>query len=252
MARRVPREHLQPVLLDRLSDDLTSATGELAAKRRALTGRLDAERAAALEALLADDSLSTRPLRQADLAAFDGLDDDSRALIGRVVELEQACRMEVRRAYAVSMEQLRASVLRELANLLNAQCAETLTEETAQGPVSLFDGLTHARDSVLNYGIPALSGRIRTEADCAELAQGIERAIRRFEPRLTNVRVSAEAHREGGMAAVRSPVALTIDGELWGYPVSEEMRLRTVIDLEKGEARIEPAGTGGQTGGGGA
>jgi hypothetical protein len=44
----------------------------------------------------------------------------------------------------------------------------------------------------------------------------------------------------------RSPLAFLIEGELWGYPLSEQLYLRTVLDLEEGRAtRPEPVAAGG-------
>ena len=53
------------------------------------------------------------------------------------------------------------------------------------------------------------------------------------------MRVRAEGHDAD--LAVRSPVTLVIEGELWGYPLPEQLRVRTLLDLEEGKARVEGA-----------
>ena len=83
---------------------------------------------------------------------------------------------------------------------------------------------------------------MRTPADYEALARGVEAAIARFEPRLRAVRVHLEGHDAD--AAVRSPVTLIIEGELWGYPLPETLRVRTLLDLEEGRARIEGTAEG--------
>ncbi len=240
MTSVVPRERLQPSLLDRLNDDLSSALGELAAKRRALERALQPPQQAELDRLVADERLVTRSHRVEQIEAFAGLDEDTRALVARVLELEQARRLELDRSFVISMERLRAAVLRDLGHLLNTASLELM--EALEGGVTLglFERLPAARDSVLNYGIPALAGRIRTAEDYEELTHAIERAIARFEPRLTDVKVTVEDEATSRNGPVRSPVTLIIEGDLWGYPLPELLRLRTVLDLEDGKAVIEP------------
>ena len=239
MAEPFPREKLQPSLLDRLNDDLASALGRLRERRDWLERRLLPEQRAALERLLADERLDERTLRPADLAPFAGLDPEGTDLLHEVVGLEAARRGETRRNVALGMAELRAAVLRDLAYLLNTAHAGDLPLDEGGEPVPAFAGLPHCRDSVVNYGIPALAGRVRTTADYESLAREVEAAIGRFEPRLAGVRVRVET--EGAADVVRSPVTLVIEGELWGYPLPESLRVRTVLDLEEGKAVVEGA-----------
>jgi type VI secretion system protein ImpF len=238
---RLHREQLQPALLDRLIDDVTSFLGEISTKHRLLAERLDAPMLAYLDELLSNPNLPTRPLRPSELQAFSSLDDETMAVVLRVIELEQARRAEQRQTIAISMDRLRASVLRELGHLLNTESPQNLQEETEEGSVELFSGFPQAKTSVLNYGIPPLAGRIRTPSDYVELARDIEKAIQVFEPRLNSVKVTYEGVEDGALSVLRSPVALIIDAELWGHPMPEPLRIRTVLDLEDGEARIEEA-----------
>lgn len=239
MAEPFPREKLQPSLLDRLNDDLTSALGRLREGRSALGRRLSPEQSAALERLLSDERLDDRVLRTPDLAPFEGLDRDATDLLHQVIELEAARRHELRRNVMLGIAELRTAVLRDLAQLLNTEQAEGLVLEENGATVPAFDGLRYCRDSVLNYGIPPLAGRVRTPADYEVLARDIEAAIVRFEPRLAEVRVRVAG--DEGVDTVKSPVTLIIEGELWGYPLPETLRVRTLLDLEEGKARIEAA-----------
>lgn len=240
MAEPFPRERLQPSLLDRLNDDLASALGRLRERRGWLERRLSPEQRGALDRLLADERLDERTLHPADLVPFAGLDRDGTDLLHEVVGLEAARRGETRRNVALGMTELRAAVLRDLAYLLNTGNAGELPLDEAGELVPAFAGLPRCRDSVVNYGIPALAGRVRTPADYETLAREVEAAIGRFEPRLAGVRVRVET-AEGAADVVRSPVTLVIEGELWGYPLAENLRVRTVLDLEEGKAVVEGA-----------
>lgn len=239
MAEAFPREKLQPSLLDRLRDDLASSLTRLPERRAALDKHLDDTQKQALERLVVDTRLESRPRSPADMAPFAGLAAEARDLLEDVLTLELARRAEQRRSVALSLPELRAAVLRDLAHLLNTEQVETMPLAEGGEMVPAFAGLPCSRDSVLNYGIPSLAGRIRTAADYDALAREVETAIVRFEPRIRGVRVRPEGHEAD--LAVRSPVTLVIEGELWGYPLPEQLRVRTVLDIEEGKARVEGA-----------
>ena len=239
MADAFPREKLQPSLLDRLRDDLASSLTRLPERRAALDKELDAAQKRAFERLVADPRLDSRPRSPSDMAPFAELKAEAKDLIEDVLALELIRRAEHRRNVALSMTELRAAVLRDLAHLLNTEQAETLPLAEGGEMVPAFAGLPCCRDSVLNYGIPSLAGRVRTTADYAVLAQEVEAAIARFEPRIRGVRVRPEGHEAD--SAIRTPVTLVIEGELWGYPLPEQLRVRTVLDLEEGKAQVEGA-----------
>lgn len=235
------RERLQPALLDRLVDNVASVVGEFSERRRVLMAILDSdEKRADLDRLLAREDLERRLLRRELEPALAGLPPDQDELLQRLLELEVARRLEVVRSSSLSMRELRAAVLRDLGQLLNSENLETLLVREDGQDVPVFAGLEHARASVLNYGIPALAGRIRTNDDCEELARGLTEAIQRCEPRLRDVEVTAETEVNSPDALARSPVTFLIRGELWGYPLPETLRLRTLLDLEEGRATILP------------
>jgi type VI secretion system protein ImpF len=243
MASVTAKDRLQPALFDRLEDDLGSALALLMDNRARLDRRLSAEQKAALETLLADDRLVTRPPGEQELAPFATLEPDDKELLNRVIELERARQMELRRTFVISTQQLRQSVLRDLHSLFNTTNWEHETaDEDGGAPVAIFAGLPHARDSVVNFGIPPLSGRVRTPDDLVELARAMERAIGRFEPRVRNARVTIEHSFEGGAAVLAGPVAFLVEGELWGYPFAESLRVRTVLDLDASHLEIADAG----------
>ena len=243
MAEPFPREMLQPSLLDRLQDDLASALNRLPARRAALDLLLDPTQRAALQRLLDDERrLEGRRPTPTELAPFAGLTAEAKDLLDDVLGLELARRLELRRSVVLTMADLRAAVLRDLASLLNSEQAEQLTTMEDGEPVPLLAGLPNVCASVVNYGIPSLAGRVRTTADYELLAREVETALQRFEPRLREVHVRLDGHEAD--LAVRSPVTLLIEGELWGYPVAEALRVRTLLDLEEGRAHVDATGAG--------
>ena len=93
-----------------------------------------------------------------------------------------------------------------------------------------------AAASVVNYGIPPLSGR--TGLDPPSGRGDLEVAIRRFEPRL---RAGTVKVRPAPRPRPATPIAFDIEAELWAEPVPLRLLLRTLIDLEDGAASVRPA-----------
>jgi type VI secretion system protein ImpF len=113
---------------------------------------------------------------------FDKLvaDSDISGLRGEEVEQIEASR-ETMRYYSVPRLErfnetaLRATVRRELAWLLNT---------THLGSVVDLEDYPHVQTSVLNYGIPDMSGKALIRRLILQRARDIRTAIRAFEPRI--------------------------------------------------------------------
>src|ERR1700704_1361229 len=97
------------------------------------------------------------------------------ALLDRLTDDEPDKKVEPREARVLSKRRLRQSVLRDLAWLFNATQLEAVTDLTSAPFV---------RGSVLNFGLPALSGRAASSLDVSDLAKAIREAIVSFEPRI--------------------------------------------------------------------
>lgn len=245
MASAAQLERLQPALFDRLRDPEASLLDAIARRRGALEAGLAAEERAALARLLAEPDLAPHRLAQALRPPLDRLDGERRAALEELVGLELQRRQEGGRAAQLGLRELRRLVLRDLEALFNTEALDALAAPEDGRTVGLLDGLERVAASVVNYGIPPLAGRIHTRADCDRLAKGIARAIERFEPRLRAVQVTPEGQPDDPQAPATSPATFLVQGELWGYPLPEPLRLRTVLDLEEGRARIAPAAEGG-------
>jgi type VI secretion system protein ImpF len=230
-----PKDRLQPSLLDRLEDGLAPTLSRLGEARSALDSLLDDTQRAALAELLDGGRFDERRPDLDGVGACAGLGGEGRALLERVLDLEGARRLELRRTVVLSSQELRRSVLRDLQSLLNTTAPEEEPEDGSEAALSRHPA---AQASVLNYGIPALAGRVRTLDDFADLAQRIERAIERHEPRLRHVRVRPAESGAEGANALTSPLGLVIEGELWGHPLSEHLLVRTILDLDAGRVEV--------------
>ena len=268
MAQLSLRERLQPALFDRLIDEERLLTCYEFTFRRAELRRLGlAERE--LVAIL-----SAQGLRAQDAAAAAATDDSFvltlTAPAGRVslaqlkalvikppgaapavsqvaargaakvatpgVALQSLCEIVARNVVnssleagdlkSVSMRRLRDYVCRDLAALLNSASLDAVVDLSAH---------PHVESSVLNFGMPSLAGRSARSADPQQIAATMEAAVRRFEPRLSAVRVTAETGEEGNETHVLS---FRIDAQLWGQPMPQQLVLRTRIDVDSGNVSL--------------
>jgi len=131
---------------------------------------------------------------------------------------------------AVSMRRLREYVCRDLSALLNCASLEAVVDLSAH---------PYVQSSVLNFGMPSLAGRSARSVDPQQIAATIEADVRRFEPRLSGVRVAAEVGEEGNETHV---LAFRIDAQLWGQPVPQQLVLRTRIDVDSGNVTLADSG----------
>ena len=128
---------------------------------------------------------------------------------------------------AMSVSQLREAVLRDLRWLLNANSMDVVVDLTSYPEV---------RNSVVNYGMPDLSGCLSQTIDLTELAKRIRQSIIDFEPRLLRKSIKVRAEPESGKSS--NHLVFDIEAELWAEPVPIHLYLRTDVDLESGEVAL--------------
>lgn len=150
------------------------------------------------------------------------------ALLDRLTDDAPQVRSETFKYRIVSMRRLRASVMRDLSNLLNAHALYGCATLSAHPLASA---------SVVNYGLRDLTGKALSSLDVADIARDIERAIIRFEPRIVARTVRVSPLPPEGLAA-RTSVAFLVEGDLWGQTCPERLLFKTELDLESGQARI--------------
>ena len=86
--------------------------------------------------------------------------------------------------------------------------------------------------------MPSLAGRAPKSVDLDAIARAIEKVIRQFEPRLSQVRVLPDAERSEG----DHHLYLRIDAQLWGQPMPQHLVLRTRISTESGDVSVSESG----------
>ena len=129
----------------------------------------------------------------------------------------------------VSRARLREAVLRDLSWLFNATRPELHTE--------LHD-LPEVRRSVLNFGLPSLSGLTLSSLDAVGLEAQVRQAILDFEPRILAETLRVEALVEDVQAHHHNQISFRITGQMWAQPVPLELLLHTDVDLETGRVNV--------------
>jgi type VI secretion system protein ImpF len=151
------------------------------------------------------------------------------ALLDRLTDDEPDKKVEPREARVLSKRRLRDSVLRDLAWLFNATQLEAVNP-LAKAPF--------VRKSVLNFGMPALSGNTASSFDITDLTRAVRDAILTYEPRILPSTLDVRTLMEGGDLEHHNVIGVEIHGQLWAQPVPLEFLVRTDFDLETGKVRI--------------
>jgi type VI secretion system protein ImpF len=128
----------------------------------------------------------------------------------------------------MSKAQLRQAVLRDLAWLFNS----------VQPMGAAAAGYPEVAVSVLNFGLPPLSGQLASSVDVSILARAIRDAILRFEPRILADTLQVVALEAGSVLDTHNVIEFEIRGHLWSQPVPLEILLRTQLDLEAGQVEV--------------
>jgi type VI secretion system protein ImpF len=151
------------------------------------------------------------------------------ALLDRLSDDEPEKKQEPRENRLITRGRLRQAVMRDLAWLFNA---------TRLGDASDFAGSPYVERSVVNFGLPALSGETASTLDIVALERSIRQAIIDFEPRITAASVEVHAVVSESQLDHHNVISMEIRGSLWGQPTPIELLLRTEVDLETGEVEI--------------
>jgi type VI secretion system protein ImpF len=151
------------------------------------------------------------------------------ALLDRLTDDEPDKKLEPRENRVLSKRRLRESVLRDLAWLFNA------TQLEAVDPLGKTP---YVRRSVVNFGLPAMSGMAASSLDITDLTRAIREAILTFEPRILPDTLEIKTLLEAGELDHHNVIGVEIHGQLWAQPVPMEFLVRTDFDLETGKVRI--------------
>ncbi|MBV5275299.1 MAG: type VI secretion system baseplate subunit TssE [Lamprocystis purpurea] len=150
------------------------------------------------------------------------------SLLDRLTDLEPEKTQESREQRVFGQTRLREAVLRDLGWLLN-------TTNLAAGQT--LDAYPQVSNSVLNFGMPDLSGMTLSGTDAGALERTLRQAIIDFEPRILRhtLKVRLEVNEQ---QMSHNAMTFLIEGDLWAQPVPLRLYLKTEIDLDIGDIRV--------------
>jgi type VI secretion system protein ImpF len=150
------------------------------------------------------------------------------SLLDRLIDDAPEKTQESREQRVFSLSRLRDAAMRDLAWLLNT------TNLAAGQDISAYPEVA---DSVVNYGIPDLSGMTVSGTDVAALERALRQAIADFEPRILRHTLSVRLEMNEGQMS-HNAMTFLIEGELWAQPVPLRLYLKTEIDLDIGDVKV--------------
>ena len=154
------------------------------------------------------------------------------ALLDRLTDEKPDSGVEADDRRVMTKTQLRQAVLRDLNWLLNA----------SQSHAGWAEDHPELASTVLNFGLPALSGQRVSKLDVGLLERAIRRAILDFEPRILAATLKVRALETGSVLDMHNMIDFEISGHLWAQPVPLEILLRTKLDLEAGQVVVRESG----------
>ncbi len=152
------------------------------------------------------------------------------SLLDRLQDNEPEKKTESREKQVLSLKQLRQSVIRDLSWLLNASNLDSVVN---------LDDYPEIQDSILNYGMPDLSGRVGQGMDANALGKMIKHIIQTYEPRIIKHSLNVKVVQSEDMNA--NAMVFIIEGDLWAQPLPLHLFLKTHLDLETGDIKLQTA-----------
>lgn len=130
---------------------------------------------------------------------------------------------------AGTLKNITDCVKRDLTWLFNAQnmCMDDVLEES----------YSNIESSVLNYGMPDLTGRTLSSVNTFQLEKELKKMILRFEPRIIPKTLSIRLHEDKKLMD-HNALVFEINGDIWMDPIPVHMHLMTQLDLENGNVEV--------------
>ncbi len=163
----------------------------------------------------------------ADLAPRERLQP---SLLDRLTDFAPDKQVESREQRVLSLRTLHQSILRDLGWLLNTTQMFGTFDDTKPYPAVV--------DSVVNYGMPDISGVSIAGLKLDDLEKAIKAAIWNFEPRLIRDSVQVRTISKVQTGTNYNKIAFEIEADMWALPYPERLYLKTELDMEGSTFRL--------------
>lgn len=147
------------------------------------------------------------------------------SILDRLLDYDPQSSQEPPKSHAASLADLRQSVRRDLEWLLN----------TRHSIVEIAEGMDEVNNSLAVYGLPDITGMgVDIQGEQKKLVKAVENAIRIFEPRFLEPRVTLMP-----ISSVERELRLRIEAKLDVDPVPEAISFDTVLQMGSGEFQVK-------------
>ena len=150
------------------------------------------------------------------------------SLLDRLIDNEPRVSQESRDKRVLSMKKLREAVVRDVGWLINT---------TNYFPQEDLEQYPFVAQSVLNYGMPDLTGKAVPGIDLVQKERELRQALWAFEPRLIRETLKVRI-KSSDQKMCRNTFTVELEGQLWAEPAPLQIYMKTEIDLESGEVQV--------------
>lgn len=151
------------------------------------------------------------------------------SLLDRLTDLKPTVIKESSSQQSMSQTQFKEAVIRDLGWLLNSVALDVCVD---------LHKYPEVRRSVLNYGLPDMSGHTSSNVDIMTIENSIKSAIQLFEPRLIRNSLKVKIHSNPDEMSHNSLV-FEIAGAVFGQPSPFQVVLKSELNLECGEFQLK-------------
>ena len=146
------------------------------------------------------------------------------SVFDRLLDFEPDVAREAPKSRAKSLRDLKLSVRRDLEWLLNSRSY----------PEGIDERLEEVKKSVIVYGLPDITGiSAKSHVEQKQLSKSLETAIKVFEPRFLDLKVTLEP-----VNTVDRMLKFRIEARLNVEPVPEPIAFDTVLQLGSGDFEV--------------
>ena len=151
------------------------------------------------------------------------------SLLDRLTDLEPSNIKESSSQQSMSQTQFKEAVIRDLGWLLNSVALDVCVD---------LEKFPEVKRSVLNYGLPDMSGHTSSNVDVRSMENAIRAAIQQFEPRIIQNSLKVKVHSSPDDMSHNSLI-FEIAGAVFGQPSPFQVVLKSELDLECGEFQLK-------------
>ena len=151
------------------------------------------------------------------------------SLLDRLTDHHPEKKKESATQQSMSQKEFKDAVIRDLGWLLNSVCLDVCVD---------LKPYPEVRRSVLNYGLPDISGHTSSTINVKTVENSLRQAIRDFEPRIIRNSLRVKVHSDPSDMSNNSLV-FEIEGAVFGQPSPFQVVLRSELNLECGEFSVK-------------